>query len=172
MAYRWRGRGRGGYGGRFRGGVENQKPFTHFPEDAELPDQEDITAEVALVISCARLQNYWKTSCYVIEDKTSEKTECEDIERYSDRAKPRHRSRRESVSAYMKLESDYFPSELVQGIKSNVRKKLKWKPNPGLDKMDLFEKREQEAKWRGWHSFQRVSVFSLRRVRHKLLVCE
>ncbi|KAK9281892.1 hypothetical protein L1049_004799 [Liquidambar formosana] len=77
MAFRGRGRGRGygrggrGYGGGGGGfGFAKQEPFILFP-DVELPDKNGVTEEKTLVIWNARLQNFWKSSPYYIEEKTS-----------------------------------------------------------------------------------------------------
>ncbi|KAF9626058.1 hypothetical protein IFM89_030726 [Coptis chinensis] len=70
MAYRGRGRGRGR--GDF-GGYAAQEPYILFP-DVELPDKSKVMREMTLIYRSFRLQNYWKSSPYYLEEasQTSE----------------------------------------------------------------------------------------------------
>ncbi|KAK9281021.1 hypothetical protein L1049_003913 [Liquidambar formosana] len=156
MAFRGRGRGRGygrggrGYGGGGGGfGFAKQEPFILFP-DVELPDKNGVTEEKTLVIWNARLQNFWKSSPYYIEEKTSKKSQSTDIERFSDRAKRRTKSKvDEELQNYLKLAN--FPQELVprdkvQGSRrvSGVQKEVQWNSESDMQKLDFFEKLEQK----------------------------
>ncbi|KAL6335738.1 hypothetical protein AAG906_039501 [Vitis piasezkii] len=119
MAFRGRGRGRGGYG---RGGVggfgiAKQEPFVLFP-DIELPDVSSVPEEKNLVIWNARLQNYWKSSPYYLEDIVPRKSQSTDIERFSDRVKLRTTLKRDPLEQILRLTSDNFPLELLQGLQA------------------------------------------------------
>ncbi|GAB2293458.1 hypothetical protein Dimus_027658 [Dionaea muscipula] len=143
MSYRARGGGRG-RGGRI---YAKEESFPLFPSGVELPDRGNVKGDMALLRWQGRMTNYWKYSPYLIEQKSSEKNEVVDIEKYSDRAKPKRRWMRESVSAFMKLERGYFPQELLEGVKSGGIKKAKWKQDSDGKKLDMiFDETLQKLK--------------------------
>jgi DNA-directed RNA polymerase III subunit RPC7 len=154
MAFRGRGRGRGrGFGGGFGYGFAKQEPFELFP-DLELPKIPTVSKEQeALVIEQRRLENFWKTSPYFLEESTSKesifsdsfhkKRQSDDIERYSDRKMQNNKIVRDSLSQYLVLSR--FPKELVEDSKGKQpsRKRARWNFDSELQKLDLFEKLEQ-----------------------------
>lgn len=147
MAFRGRGRGRGGYG---RGGVggfgiAKQEPFVLFP-DIELPDVSSVPEEKNLVIRNARLQNYWKSSPYYLEDIVPRKSQSTDIERFSDRVRLRTTLKRDPLEQILRLTSDNFPLELLQGMKgaTHNKRKVRWNPESDMQKLELFEKLEKK----------------------------
>ncbi|XP_059429976.1 uncharacterized protein LOC132163630 [Corylus avellana] len=152
MAFRGRGRGRG-YGGSF--GYSKQEKFELFP-DIELPKIPTLTKEQeTLVIEQRKLENFWKTSPYFLEEFASKesifsdsfhKKKSDDIERYSDRKRPNNRIVRDSLSQY--LVATRFPQELVEDSKGQrpSRKKARWNLDSELNKLDVLEKLEQMAK--------------------------
>ncbi|XP_030973779.1 uncharacterized protein LOC126688495 [Quercus robur] len=161
MAFRGRGRGRGygGGGGGFK--YAKQEPFELFP-DIELPcigsvikeesdkkkgetDQKGkgLTREETLVSTGMRLQIFWKSSAYFLEETVPKKSQSTDIERYSDRTKPRTTVTRDSLSQILVVKR--FPQELIGGWKGQQpsRKKVRWNPESDLQKLDFLEKLEQ-----------------------------
>ncbi|KAK7842155.1 hypothetical protein CFP56_014251 [Quercus suber] len=161
MAFRGRGRGRGygGGGGGFK--YAKQEPFELFP-DIELPcigsvikeesdkkkgetDQKgkSLTREETLVSTGMRLQIFWKSSAYFLEETVPKKSQSMDIERYSDRTKPRTKVTRDSLSQILVVKR--FPQELIGGWKGQQpsRKKVRWNPESDLQKLDFLEKLEQ-----------------------------
>ncbi|KAK9991619.1 hypothetical protein SO802_026604 [Lithocarpus litseifolius] len=156
MAFRGRGRGGRGYGGG-GGGFKyaKQEPFELFP-DIELPcigssvtkggtDQKgkSMTREETLVSTGMRLQIFWKSSAYFLEETVPKKSQSKDIERYSDRTKPRTTVTRDSLSQILVVKR--FPQELIGGWKGQQpsRKKVRWNPESDLQKLDFLEKLEQ-----------------------------
>ncbi|KAK9149409.1 hypothetical protein Scep_008166 [Stephania cephalantha] len=150
-------RGRGGYGrgggGRGRGGFRFAKsePFVLFPEDVELPDINNVTEEKNLVYWNWKLQTYWKSSPYYLQEPVSTENQETDIERYSDRGKRKSPAKQDPLSYYMKLTSDYFPLELIHGSNQVQRdpRKVRWNPEAGLQKLDFLEKLEQKSQEHG-----------------------
>ncbi|KAG6780427.1 hypothetical protein POTOM_013284 [Populus tomentosa] len=138
MAYRGRGRGRFGGGGGFS--YARQEPFDLFPE-IELPDPKNVKEERALVVWNSRLTNYFKSSPCYLEEIVSKEIQSMDIERFSDRGKPRITSERDSLDQFLQLTSKNFPKELIGGLnKKRPNKKVKWTAD--LRKLDDYEKRE------------------------------
>nr|XP_023925239.1 uncharacterized protein LOC112036640 [Quercus suber] len=156
MAFRGRGRGRGygGGGGGFK--YAKQEPFELFP-DIELPcigsvikeesdkkkgetDQKgkSLTREETLVSTGMRLQIFWKSSAYFLEETVPKKSQSMDIERYSDRTKPRTKVTRDSLSQILVVKR--FPQELIGGWKGQQpsRKKVRWNPESGLMRWNAF----------------------------------
>lgn len=142
MAFRGRGRGRGQGG--MGGGYVKQEPYILFPEDVTLPDINGVTEEKMLVYWNNRLQNYWKSSSYYLEEAALAKSEDNEIERYSDRGKPRGRAKRDPLTYHLKLTPAYFPRELIQGARcvQHDQRKARWNPESGLQKLDMLEKLE------------------------------
>ncbi|XP_061981818.1 uncharacterized protein LOC133701759 isoform X2 [Populus nigra] len=138
MAYRGRGRGRFGGGGGFS--YARQEPFDLFPE-IELPDPKNVKEERALVVWNSRLTNYFKSSPCYLEEIVSKEIQSMDIERFSDRGKPRITSERDSLDQFLQLTSKNFPKELIGGLnRKRPNKKVKWTAD--LRKLDDYEKRE------------------------------
>jgi DNA-directed RNA polymerase III subunit RPC7 len=162
MAFRGGGRGRGrrrGFGGGSGCGFAKEEPFEFFPE-IELPKIPTMSKEQeALVIEQRRLENFWKTSPYFLEESTSKesifsdsfhkKSQGVDIERYSDRKRPNNRIVRDSLGQYLVLSR--FPKELVEDSKGKQpsRKRARWNLDSELQKLDVFEKLEQMAEGEG-----------------------
>nr|DAD17854.1 TPA_asm: hypothetical protein HUJ06_019317 [Nelumbo nucifera] len=142
MAYRGRGRGRGRGDGGFS--IAKQEPNILFPEDVSLPDINGVTEEKALVYWNLKLQNYWKSSPYYLEEATPKTSHDIDIERYSDRGKKKTKTRRDPLSYHLKFSPAYFPLELIKGTKQVQydQRKVRWNPEAGLQKLDIFEKME------------------------------
>ncbi|OAY53093.1 pheromone-processing carboxypeptidase KEX1 isoform X1 [Manihot esculenta] len=149
MAWRGRGRGRGRFGGGGGFGYIKQEPFVEFPE-IELPDRKAVKEERALVVGNAKLQNFWKSSAYYLEETVSKNSQSVDIERFSDWGKSKSTSKRDKLNNFLQLTSVHFPAELVQGVKTEQRnpKKVRWNPDSDLKKFDLFEKLEQKYQGR------------------------
>ncbi|KAI3455501.1 hypothetical protein Pfo_012164 [Paulownia fortunei] len=145
MSFRGRGRGRGGFGG---GGFRpaKQDPFELFPEIEGLGTAEYSTANIQLIKWSWSLQKFCHSSPYYYEDRSErlQKVQKPDIERYSDRnlqatkAKP-------PLGDFIKLDPDHIPAELARGVKKekHVVKKVRWNPESDLQKLDHFEKLEQ-----------------------------
>ncbi|XP_073264392.1 uncharacterized protein [Populus alba] len=144
MAYRGRGRGRFGGGGGFS--YARQEPFDLFPkillfQEIELPDPKNVKEERALVVWNSRLTNYFKSSPCYLEEIVSKEIQSMDIERFSDRGKPRITSERDSLDQFLQLTSKNFPKELIGGLnRKRPNKKVKWTAD--LRKLDDYEKRE------------------------------
>lgn len=149
MAFRGRGRGRGGGGGF---GARQQK-FELFPElhdEQSLPKASSVKEEKALMLWSHRLQTFWNSSVYYLEDKGIKKEESLDIERFSDRGKKRTLPK-DKLSDFIKCTIEYVPAELARDLKS-VRlgqKKVRWNQDSGLKKFDLFEKLEEKVQSNG-----------------------
>lgn len=126
------------------GGYVKQEPYILFPEDVMLPDIKGVTEEKMLVYWNNRLQNYWKSSSYYLEEAALPKNEDNELERYSDRGKPRGRAKRDPLSYHLKLTPAYFPLELIQGARrvQHDQRKVCWNPDSGLQKLDMLEKLE------------------------------
>ncbi|KAI4311216.1 hypothetical protein MLD38_036126 [Melastoma candidum] len=143
MAFRGgRGRGRG-----FGHQHAKQEPFVLFP-DVELPPIREVTNEEKnLVIWNSRLQNYWKKSPYYLIETNKNVSQSIDIERYSDRQKPKANHARDSFLQYLELNPSNFPRELLPDSRidrSKRRRTVQWNPDSNLAKLDLFEKLEQK----------------------------
>ncbi|KAF0909260.1 hypothetical protein E2562_032970, partial [Oryza meyeriana var. granulata] len=117
MASRGRGRGRGRRGGSGYDHVAKHTPHEDFPEIV-LPEMTCARAtleEKALIQSTLKFEDFWRTSCYHLEeDVPKKKNDDNEIERYSDR-KRKTQSKREALVSYLKLTPSNFPAELVQG---------------------------------------------------------
>lgn len=102
--------------------------------------------EKNLVIRNARLQNYWKSSPYYLEDIVPRKSQSTDIERFSDRVKLRTTLKRDPLEQILRLTSNNFPLELVQGMKgaTHNKRKVQWNPESDMQKLELFEKLEKK----------------------------
>ncbi|KAE8076701.1 hypothetical protein FH972_015335 [Carpinus fangiana] len=153
MAFRGRGRGRG-YGGGYGRGIK-QEQFVLFP-DIELPKIPTLTEEQrSLGREQRRLENFWKTSSYFLEESASKESifsdrfdkrkQSDDIERYSDRKRPNNKIVRDSLSQYLVVSR--FPQELVEDLKGQRprKKKARWNLDSELNKLDVLEKLEQMA---------------------------
>ncbi|RXH75891.1 hypothetical protein DVH24_042678 [Malus domestica] len=152
MAYRGRGRGRGGFSGGGGFGFAKQEPFVLFP-DIDMPIPKGISdvqqktdaviEEENLINQTRKFQKIWKDSPYYLEQNTSNERQNEDVERYSDRTKPKTTIRRGSLFSILELKG--FPQELTGGsrVQQPGRKRVRWNPNSELEKLDLFEKLEQ-----------------------------
>lgn len=152
MAYR--GRGRGGFGGGGGGfGYATQVPFELFP-DVDLPNVKGIldpdkkinqgkSEEENLVNQSRKFQKIWKGSPFYLEQTTSKERQNTEVERYSDRLKPKTTIRRGALFDILELKA--FPQELTGGSRSQQpgRKRVRWNPDSELQKLDLFEKLEQ-----------------------------
>ncbi|XP_077210542.1 DNA-directed RNA polymerase III subunit [Tasmannia lanceolata] len=154
MSYRGRGRGRGGGFGRGGGYTAPVKevPFVPFPEDVKLPEipteLEFQAWEKTLCQQKVALQKFLKYSPYHLDVDPKSNSRAVDIERYSDVNKPETKAKRDSLSHFLKLTPANFPLELLQGLKrvKHDQKNLRWDPESGLSKMDMFEKLEQKYK--------------------------
>ncbi|KAL5722738.1 hypothetical protein ACHQM5_006220 [Ranunculus cassubicifolius] len=142
MAFRGRGRGRGGGMG---GGFAKQEPYILFPEDVTLPNIIGMTNEEKLLIRWNEgFRSWWGSSPYYLEEAGPTKREDIDIERFSDRGKPKGRAKRDPLSNYLKLTPNNFPRELIQGSRRTQQdqRKVRWDLESGLNKLDHLEKLE------------------------------
>uniref|UniRef100_A0A0E0I3J1 DNA-directed RNA polymerase III subunit n=1 Tax=Oryza nivara TaxID=4536 RepID=A0A0E0I3J1_ORYNI len=143
MASRGRGRGRGRRGG----GYGFDHPAKHTPHedfpDITLPEMTCARAtmeEKALIQSTLKFEDFWKTSCYHLEeDVPKKKNDDKEIERYSDRKRKTH-SKREALASYLILTPANFPVELVlsedsQAVRSCV----------GIEAQDGDKKTEKDG---------------------------
>ncbi|PIA63458.1 hypothetical protein AQUCO_00201063v1 [Aquilegia coerulea] len=144
MAFR-----RGGYG-RARGynsGLmfAKQEPYVLFPDNVQLPDVNGVVEERELVFWNMRLQNFWKSSPYYLEETNTTKSKDTDIERYSDRGKP-SQAKRDPLSYHLKLTVPNFPQELIHGSKrvQHDQRKVRWDPESGLERLDKLERLEEK----------------------------
>ncbi|CAD6217204.1 unnamed protein product [Miscanthus lutarioriparius] len=151
MSFRGRGRGGRGRGGGF--GYDHpakHAPHEDFP-DITLPEMKCAKAsneEKALILSTLKLEEFWRSSCYHLEeDAPKKKNEDKEIERFSDR-KCKTQSKREALALYLKLTSSNFPAELVQGSRRGQasNKKLRWDKDSDEQAFEVFEKLEQKHK--------------------------
>ncbi|KAF5190253.1 Dna-directed rna polymerase iii subunit [Thalictrum thalictroides] len=149
MAFRGCGRGRGrGSGGGYSAYVKPE-PYVLFPGNVQLPDVNEVVEEKALVLWNMRLQNFWRSSPYYLEeaDTTTEssKSKDTDIERYSDRGKP-SQAKRDPLSYHLKLTAPNFPQELIHGSRHvhHDQRKVRWNPEPGLQRLDKLERLEEK----------------------------
>ncbi|KAL6855877.1 hypothetical protein ACP4OV_018679 [Aristida adscensionis] len=151
MAFRGRGRGGRGRGGGF--GFEHpakHAPHENFPE-VTMPGMTcgKASAEEKLMIQATvRLEEFWKTSCYHLDEGAlKKKNEDKEIERFSDRKRKTH-SKREALSLYLKLTPSNFPAELIHGSKRGQpsNKKLRWDKGSDEQAFEVFEKLEQTNK--------------------------
>uniref|UniRef100_A0A0E0EE86 DNA-directed RNA polymerase III subunit n=1 Tax=Oryza meridionalis TaxID=40149 RepID=A0A0E0EE86_9ORYZ len=153
MASRGRGRGRGRRGG----GYGFDHPAKHTPHedfpDITLPEMTCARAtmeEKALIQSTLKFEDFWKTSCYHLEeDVPKKKNDDKEIERYSDRKRKTH-SKREALASYLILTPANFPVELVQGSRRGQpsNKKLRWDRSSDDQAFEVFEKLEEKHKAR------------------------
>ncbi|KAG8079764.1 hypothetical protein GUJ93_ZPchr0007g4979 [Zizania palustris] len=150
----WGGRGRG-RGGRWGRSTPFQHPTKHtphenFPEIA-LPAMTCTKAtieEKALILSTLKFEDFWKQSCYHLEeDAHKKKNEDKEIERYSDR-KHKTQAKREALAAYLKLTPANFPAELIQGYRQGQtsNKRLRWDRGSDEQAFEVFEKLEEKGK--------------------------
>ncbi|KAK3125667.1 hypothetical protein QOZ80_7BG0608150 [Eleusine coracana subsp. coracana] len=151
MAFRGRGRGGRGRGGGF-GFMHPAKheEYKNFPE-INVPEMTCAKAsndEKLLLHSTLKFEEFWKTSCYHLEeDAPKKKNEDKEIERFSDRRRKTH-AKRESLALYLKLTSSNFPAELLQGSRRGQasNKKLRWDKDSDEQAFEIFEKLEQTHK--------------------------
>ncbi|KAB2629138.1 DNA-directed RNA polymerase III subunit rpc31 [Pyrus ussuriensis x Pyrus communis] len=106
----YRGRGCGGFSGGGGFGFAKQEPFVLFP----VKKTHTLTEEENLINQTRKFQNIWKGFPYYLEQSPSNEKQNMDVERYSDRTKP----------------------------KTTIRR-VRWNPDSDLVKLDLFEKLEQ-----------------------------
>eukprot|EP00268_Persea_americana_P033362 TRINITY_DN3302_c1_g1_i2.p1 TRINITY_DN3302_c1_g1~~TRINITY_DN3302_c1_g1_i2.p1 ORF type:complete len:219 (-),score=70.89 TRINITY_DN3302_c1_g1_i2:602-1258(-) len=153
MAWRGRGRGRGGGRGGFGGfggfGFRRakQEPFVLFPEDVVLPEHWYVKPDDPLITKKLALQRFYGASVYHIKGKDIKSmldNQVAEIERYSDRNKSDGQINRDSLSDFVKLSSSYLPPELFEGTKMErqPKKKVRWDPDSDLQKLDKYEKLE------------------------------
>ncbi|XP_015694993.1 glutamic acid-rich protein-like [Oryza brachyantha] len=150
MASRGRGRGRGRRGGSGYDHAAKHTPHEDFPDIAlpEMTCTRATTEEKALIQSTLKLEEFWRTSCYYLEeDVPKKKNEDKEIERYSDR-KHKTQSKREALISYLKLTPSNFPAELVQGSRraQPSNKKLRWDRGSDEQAFEVFEKLEENHK--------------------------
>ncbi|KAJ1253454.1 hypothetical protein BS78_K254000 [Paspalum vaginatum] len=146
---RW-GRGRGGGSGFDH--PAKHAPYENFP-DITLPEMTCVTAsndQRALILSTLKLEGFWKTSCYHLEEDAhapKKKNQDREIERFSDR-KRKTQTKREALVSYLKLTPSNFPAELVQGSRRGQvsNKKLRWDKDSDEQAFEAFEKLEQKHK--------------------------
>ncbi|KAM2067432.1 hypothetical protein ACFX1T_043766 [Malus domestica] len=149
MAYR--GRGCSGFSGGGGFGFAKQEPFVLFPDiDLRIPKgisdlekKHTLTEEENLINQTRKFQNIWKGFPYYLEQSPSNEKQNMDVERYSDRTKPKTTIRRGSLFSILELKG--FPQELTGGsrVQQPGRKRVRWNPDSELVKLDLFEKLEQ-----------------------------
>ncbi|EEC82433.1 hypothetical protein OsI_26837 [Oryza sativa Indica Group] len=114
-----------------------ERPGEAGRRDITLPEMTCARAtmeEKALIQSTLKFEDFWKTSCYHLEeDVPKKKNDDKEIERYSDRKRKTH-SKREALASYLILTPANFPVELVQGSKRGQpsSKKLRWDRSSGL----------------------------------------
>ncbi|CAN6199774.1 unnamed protein product [Urochloa humidicola] len=149
----FRGRGRGGRG---RGGFgafdhpAKHEPHEDFP-DITLPAMTCVKVsneEKALLLSTLKLEEFWRTSCYHLDEEApKKKKEDKEIERFSDR-KRKGPGKREPLASYLKLSASNFPAELLQGSRRGQvsNKKLRWDKESDEHALELFEKLEEKNK--------------------------
>ncbi|ONI36355.1 hypothetical protein PRUPE_1G582300 [Prunus persica] len=138
MAYR--GRGRGGFGGGGGGfGYAIQVPFEVFPEvdlpnvkgifDPEKKVNKGLSEEENLVNQSLKFQKIWKGSLFYLEQTSSKERQNTEVERYSDRLKPKTTIR--SGPFFVILELKGFPQELTGGSRAQQpgRKRVRWNPD-------------------------------------------
>ncbi|KAG2638300.1 glutamic acid-rich protein-like [Panicum virgatum] len=151
----FRGRGRGGRGRGRGGGFGYDHPAKHVPHedfpDTTLPEMMCVkmsNEEKALLMSTLKLEEFWRTSCYHLEeDAPKKKNEDKEIERFSDRKRKTH-NKREALASYLKLTPSNFPAELVQGSRRGQvsNKKLRWDKDSDEHAFQVFEKLEEKHK--------------------------
>uniref|UniRef100_A0A0E0I3J2 DNA-directed RNA polymerase III subunit n=1 Tax=Oryza nivara TaxID=4536 RepID=A0A0E0I3J2_ORYNI len=112
-------------------------------QDITLPEMTCARAtmeEKALIQSTLKFEDFWKTSCYHLEeDVPKKKNDDKEIERYSDRKRKTH-SKREALASYLILTPANFPVELVlsedsQAVRSCV----------GIEAQDGDKKTEKDG---------------------------
>ncbi|XP_051147995.1 uncharacterized protein LOC127263093 [Andrographis paniculata] len=145
MAFRGRGRGRGGFG---RGGFAKQVPFELFPEIEDLGTAEYSQDNLELIRWSSNLQKFCQTSSpYYYEDRTErlQKKQKQDIETYSSKNLGATYNR-PPLWDFIKLDNDHMPAELARGENKGKRtnKKVRWNPESDFQKLDMFEKLEQK----------------------------
>ncbi|CAN0878120.1 hypothetical protein LINGRAHAP2_LOCUS12306, partial [Linum grandiflorum] len=119
-----------------------QEPYILFPE-IELPDRKAVKEEKSLIAVNSRLQGFWQSSSYYLEDtedSAAKKGWNMEVERFADRSKKKTTVKRGPLDEFLQLRPAYFPRELVGG-KKNVRssKRARWS-----HALDVFEKLEQK----------------------------
>lgn len=151
MAFRGRGRarGRGGFGSGFDRPAKHA-PHEDFP-DITLPAMTCAKAtneEKALIQSTLKFEEFWRHSCYHLEeDAPKKRNEDKEIERFSDR-KRKTQAKREALASYLKLTTANFPAELVQGSRRGQlsNKRLRWDRDSDEQAFEVFEKLEEKHK--------------------------
>ncbi|KAL5197697.1 hypothetical protein ABZP36_001209 [Zizania latifolia] len=104
--------------------------------------------EKALILTTLKFEDFWKQSCYHLEeDAPKKKNEDKEIERYSDR-KHKTQAKREALAPYLKLTPANFPAELIQGYRQGQpsNKRLRWDRGSDEQAFEVFEKLEEKGK--------------------------
>ncbi|KAK3002876.1 hypothetical protein RJ639_020133 [Escallonia herrerae] len=142
MAFRGRGRGRGGFGSFHHAA---QLPFELFPEIKDFPDAKSVKEEMGLVVWSFKLQKFWNSSPYFIDGdgETAKKKDSTEIKRYSDNDLGRTRAK-PPLSHFIRVTDEYVPAELCGKKERHAQKRVRWNPESDLQKFDLFEKLEQK----------------------------
>lgn len=149
----FRGRGGGGFGGRGggfggRGGLRaaKQVPFELFPDIPDLPDAKSVVEEWALARWGSKFQRFWNSSPYYDDGvgEAAKQKESKEIKRFSDKDSERNK-RKPPLSDFIKMTNEYVPAELGEKKERHKQKKVRWNPDSDLQKLDLFEQREQRS---------------------------
>ncbi|CAN6679204.1 unnamed protein product [Malus baccata var. baccata] len=135
MVCRGRGRGRGEFSGGGGFGFAKQEPFVLFPMSFCCCSFCICLADIVLPIPKGISHLQQKKSAVIEEENLINQTrkQNKDVEIYSDITKPKTRIRRDSLFSIFKVQQP-------------IRKRVRWNPNSGLVKLDLFEKLEQHQK--------------------------
>ncbi|KAJ8572655.1 hypothetical protein K7X08_009166 [Anisodus acutangulus] len=121
MAYRGRGRGRGGFDGR----QAKQESFELFPS-----------------------QKYWNSSPYYMGEESDvlKKTKGMDIESLSDRTSERAKSK-PPLAHFTRMDPAYVPALAKGGREEkHAAKRVRWNPDVDMKKCDLLEKLDLKSK--------------------------
>ncbi|KAJ3680920.1 hypothetical protein LUZ60_015409 [Juncus effusus] len=142
MAFRGRGRGRGGFGAERRG---KDVPYELYPK-IDVPDLNIILSTSNAKIKemaqrKSKLEDFWRASCYNLQEDALRA-------RSNLGKKQKNQERKEALASYLKLIPSNFPLELIQGSKrvQQSSKKLRWDHNTGDLSLDKFEKLEEKNK--------------------------
>ncbi|CAN4108136.1 unnamed protein product [Withania somnifera] len=142
MAYRGRGRGRGGLGHR----IAKQVPFELFPEVENLGNAASVTERIKLAVWHVKLQKYWNSSPYYLGEESDllKKTKGMDIERFSDRTSKRV-NEKSSLAQFIRMDPAYVPAELAKGGREgkHAAKRVRWNPESEKDGEDDDEEQEK-----------------------------
>ncbi|XP_015079727.1 DNA-directed RNA polymerase III subunit RPC7-like [Solanum pennellii] len=146
MAFRGRGRGRGGFNGQR---LAKQVSFELFPELENLGNAAGVTERINLAIWQASLQKFWNSSPYYLADESDvlKKTKGMDIERFSDKKSERDKAK-PPLDKFIRMEPDYVPAELAEGGRKRRDNTdgMRWTPDLDMGKLDLLEKLDQKSK--------------------------